>query len=67
MLIINGNHDKPNLRNESEKNKECPLDALENLGYVKFLGKELDKEIFTIKPFVIQKGEVKIAVYCMGY
>ena len=61
-IIIHGNHDLP-----TGQYKNGSLDILENAGYIKYLGKFSNYENLNITPFVIQKGDVKIALYSLGY
>ncbi len=66
--MINGNHDKPNqiVQNQIEEDTSC-LDLLEKFGVSWFIGKELDRGIFQIEPFVCVKDDIKIAVYGLGH
>lgn len=49
MIMINGNHDKPNqiIQNQIEEDTSC-LDLLEKFGVSRFIGKELDRGIMKI-------------------
>lgn len=40
-----------------EEDTSC-LDLLEKFGVTRYIGKELDKGVFEITPFVIQKKDV---------
>ena len=68
FIMINGNHDRPTqiVQNSMEEDTSC-LDLLEKFGVTKYIGKELDKGVFEIPPFLINKGDIALAVYGIGY
>lgn len=43
------------------------MDLLEKFGVTRYIGKEIDKGIFNIEPFVIKYKEIIIGVYAIGY
>lgn len=66
--MINGNHDRPNqiIQSHIEEDTSC-LDLLEKFGVTRYIGKEIDKGIFEIEPFVVKYKEIMIGVYAIGY
>ncbi len=61
-FLIHGNHDKP----FGEANNG-PLDILEKIGFVKYLGKSYDSMKLDIFPFIIKKDDLMLNVYPLSY
>lgn len=49
-----------------EEDTSC-LDLLEKFGVTRYIGKELDKGLFEISPFVVRKENIVLAVYGISY
>ncbi|ORD98125.1 MRE11 [Hepatospora eriocheir] len=62
IISIHGNHDDP-----SGHNSVSPLDILNSAKFINYVGKVETSDEIIIKPILIEKSGVKIALYPLGY
>lgn len=63
MIIINGNHDDP-----SGSTPTSAIDILDAAGLVNYIGRVANEDQnFILDPVIVHKGEVKVAIYGIGY
>ncbi|BAM41931.1 uncharacterized protein TOT_040000311 [Theileria orientalis strain Shintoku] len=62
FFVIHGNHDNP-----TYKNCLSPIDILDVAGLVTYFGRYLDLTNVVVKPILITKSNVKIALYGLGW
>ncbi|XP_953263.1 double-strand break repair protein, putative [Theileria annulata] len=62
FFVIHGNHDNPTYQHSLS-----PIDILDVAGLVTYFGRVFDLENVVIKPIKISKGDVKIALYGLGW
>ncbi|UKK02823.2 hypothetical protein MACK_002920 [Theileria orientalis] len=62
FFVIHGNHDNP-----TYKNCLSPIDILDVAGLVTYFGRYLDLTNVVVKPILITKSNIKIALYGLGW
>ena len=62
ILSIHGNHDDP-----SGLNLVSPMDVLHSTELVHYFGKIKNMNDIVVEPILIEKGDIKVAVYGIGY
>ncbi|AFZ81288.1 DNA repair mre11 domain-containing protein [Theileria equi strain WA] len=62
FFVIHGNHDNP-----TEQNSLSPIDLLDVAGLVTYFGRVHDFNDIELKPILIKKNNIKIALYGIGW
>ena len=65
VFIIHGNHDDPT--REGDMTSRSAVDVLQTVGLVNYFGKIDNFKQASVHPVLIEKGDVKLALYGMGW